>query len=356
MSLVAGAKWAALSLMRGGGAFRLARDSRWRRQRLAILCYHSLSLADEHLWAPALFVSPAHFERRLQWLQERRYCVLGLDEGLKRMAADDLPERAVAITFDDGTADFASLAWPLLERHGLPATVYWTTFYAERPAPVFGMMNDYLLWRGRALRLDAALWGGAGTRLLDTWQAREKVLGEIEDFRKREGLTLAQREELLAAVAAALGVDYAAILKRRTLQVMTPEEAAAAAARGADIQLHTHRHRTPLDRALFHREIADNRARVEKAAGKPVRHFCYPSGKMASEFFAWLRELEIDSAVTCESGLASRRSHPYLLPRIVDTSTLSELDLDAWLSGARLLLGQPKPAGEIVGRHPGRVS
>src|SRR6266581_3912669 len=45
---------AALHLLRNTGVFRLLRESEWRRQRLLILCYHGISLEDEHQWRSGL--------------------------------------------------------------------------------------------------------------------------------------------------------------------------------------------------------------------------------------------------------------------------------------------------------------
>ena len=42
-------------------------------------------------------------------------------------AADD----PVVVTFDDGTADLADVATPILERHGVPATVYLATRFVD---------------------------------------------------------------------------------------------------------------------------------------------------------------------------------------------------------------------------------
>jgi hypothetical protein len=100
-----------------------------------------------------------------------------------------------------------------------------------------------------------------------------------------------------------------------------------------DIQLHTHRHRTPNDRALFLRELVDNRARIDPIRDGSARHFCYPSGVYRPEFLPWLEEAGVVSATTCDPGLASRKSEPLLLPRLVDSSFLSPLDVEGWLTG-----------------------
>ena len=111
---------------------------------------------------------------------------------------------------------------------------------------------------------------------------------------------------------------------------------ARVAAAGIDVQLHTHRHRTPRDRDLFLKELEDNRSAIEKMlpdAKGSLRHFCYPSGDHFPEALPWLASAGIRSAVTCEPGLAARDSPLLLLPRLVDHMGLSEIEFAAWISG-----------------------
>ena len=49
---------------RGLGGLAAARNSQWRGERLLILCYHGVSLDDEHCWNPSLYVSPETFRGR----------------------------------------------------------------------------------------------------------------------------------------------------------------------------------------------------------------------------------------------------------------------------------------------------
>jgi hypothetical protein len=51
-----------------------------------------------------------------------------------RAAAPTLRPDPVVITFDDGTADLADLATPVLERHRIPATLYLATDFIDRPS------------------------------------------------------------------------------------------------------------------------------------------------------------------------------------------------------------------------------
>lgn len=64
-----------------------------------------------------------------------------LDRALDLLAAPDPPsgcERGhdpVVVTFDDGTSDLAEVAAPILQRHGIPATLYVATDFVERGHP-----------------------------------------------------------------------------------------------------------------------------------------------------------------------------------------------------------------------------
>ncbi|MCB0961581.1 MAG: polysaccharide deacetylase family protein [Acidimicrobiales bacterium] len=76
------------------------------------------------------------FDQQLAWLVERGRPI-ALAEAVEVVAGrrpvpvttDGGPP--VAITFDDGTADFAEVAVPLLERHGVPATLYAATEFID---------------------------------------------------------------------------------------------------------------------------------------------------------------------------------------------------------------------------------
>lgn len=64
------------------------------------------------------------FEQQMRTLARTAH-VLPLGDALERLArGDSLPRRAVAITFDDGYRDNLTLAAPVLERLGLPATFF----------------------------------------------------------------------------------------------------------------------------------------------------------------------------------------------------------------------------------------
>ena len=333
------AKIAALGLLRSVGCFELVANSQWRRQRLLILCYHGTSLSDEHQWRPRLYMSPQQLDQRLESIERLRCSVLPLDDALQRLKARALPPRSVAITFDDGTYDFYKQAYPLLRKRGFPVTVYQTTYYSDYQAPVFNLICSYMLWKKRNDRLAPVPELGLNEPLdLRTEASRHRIVRALIERSERDKLTGADKNNIAEQLAGALGIDYATLSASRILQLMNAQEVAEIARNGVDVQLHTHRHRTPEEEAPFRREIADNRSRIQALTGKSASHFCYPSGIYREQFFGWLKSEHVNSATTCDAGLASHKNNPYLLPRFVDTSGRTQLEYESWLSGVGSML------------------
>jgi peptidoglycan/xylan/chitin deacetylase (PgdA/CDA1 family) len=333
------AKQFSLAVGKQLGLFRIVGGSRWRRQRLLILCYHGISRDEEHLWKPALYMQRPVFAARMELLKRGGYAVLPLTEAIQRMYSDDLPERSVAITFDDGGFDFYSEAYPILRSYGFPATVYLTTYYSDHQFPVFHLICWYMLWkrRGGAVAL-RNVTGSSEVVDLTSGNSCKEVVNMLIAFAEKEKLSAEQKNELARKLAHALDLDFDRFLEARLLQLMNPVEVAELANQGVDFQLHTHRHRSPLDKALYQKELSDNRSSIERATGSAPHHFCYPSGRHRREFLPWLREAGVVSATTCDPGLASSTSDPLLLPRLVDVESLSAIEFQGWLTGASSLL------------------
>jgi peptidoglycan/xylan/chitin deacetylase (PgdA/CDA1 family) len=79
-------------------------------------------------------VSSAEFEAQLDFLQSLGYHTVGVNAiALAMMGKGSLPERPIAITFDDGWADQYKHAVPLLTRRGMMATFYIPSRYPGAP-------------------------------------------------------------------------------------------------------------------------------------------------------------------------------------------------------------------------------
>ncbi len=84
-----------------------------------VLTYHGVGAGDG-----PLVVSPELFAGHLDDLVALGATFLTVTELATRLPAGTLPNRAVAITFDDGLASVGENAAPLLAKRGLPATVF----------------------------------------------------------------------------------------------------------------------------------------------------------------------------------------------------------------------------------------
>lgn len=325
-------KDAFFSITRAMGISSRVLASEWRRQRVLIVGYHGVSLADEHVWDGRVYISPGLLRERLALLERERCTVLALSEAIDRLYLGTLPPRSVVLTFDDGFYDFYRCAAPILNEFGYPATVYWTTYYSGFNRPVFDVMLRYLLWKGRETPL--ILKGVVEKPVLLNDPARFMQIKEyIRSFAFQKNLSGVEKDELLIRIAGALGIDYDELCRQRLLHLMTPAEAAEVAAQGHQLELHTHRHRVSRYESYFKAEIRDNRDFIASATGFQPSHFCYPGGFWEPIFLTWLREAGIRSSTTCQPGLASRDSDPLLLPRLMDTSYVSENVFYAWITG-----------------------
>ncbi len=320
---------------KGFGTFGIISGSAWRRNRLLILCYHGISVEDEHSAHPGYFLPATTFTRRIEILRQLDCNVLDLGEALFRLRRGSLPPRSVVLTFDDGWANFYTEALPVLRNYGFPATIYLTTYYCLFNRPVFRPALTYMLWKVRGQKLENSTVSWIPKHLdLRSAESRAQLVKYIETYAKEEALSGGQQDELAAQVADLVGFDYPALATKRLMNLMNQEEIAQIARCGISIQLHTHRHRTPLDRTTFIAEISENRRQISNLVNKlDSNHFSYPNGVVHPEFVAWLRDCGVQSATTCQPAFSSSKTDMLLLPRLLDLEAISEDEFKSWMTG-----------------------
>jgi peptidoglycan/xylan/chitin deacetylase (PgdA/CDA1 family) len=326
-----------LHLCKWLGLFKLAFF--YTRRGLRVLCYHGFAQDDEALFRPRLFMTPATFKRRMEFLSKKHFSIIPLSTALRGLAEGNLPPRSLVLTIDDGFVSVHDLAIPVLRRLNFPATIYVTSYYASKGTPVFRLAIQYFFWKSKERQLSTI---GLGVDLPEmvsivTDEEQERVIAALMEYGETR-LDEAGRCSLSRAVAQRLGVDFDALLRTRILSLMNADEIRSAMESGMDVELHTHRHRLPADRDGVFREITDNRAFLEPLAGRELRHLCYPSGIWLREQWPWLTELRIESATTCESGLNYKDSYPLGLKRFLDGENVSAIEFEAEVFGFTELL------------------
>lgn len=142
---------------------------------IPVLNYHSIGVEPGNTYV----LHPDAFARQMDYLAAHHYTPLTLAE-FASVLADQMPSPAhpVLLTFDDGYANNAEVALPILQQHGFPATLYVSTGLINTPG--------YLTWP-QVGQLSAAGWDIASHTV--THPHLPKLSKE------------AQREEILAARA-----------------------------------------------------------------------------------------------------------------------------------------------------------
>jgi peptidoglycan/xylan/chitin deacetylase (PgdA/CDA1 family) len=216
--------------------------------------------------------------------------------------------------------------------YGFPATVYLTTGRVYHNTPMVHLMVSYGLWKARDRVLDGTgLRGLSGRYVLESPQERQRAVDDLRKALAQIGIGL--KDPIGRAVLQRVGLDYDEFASKRVLTLLAPEEVSTLAGEGVDFQLHTHLHHTPTNPDEFVEDVLRNQKRLEALTGKRAAHLCYPSGVYRMSYLPGLAREGIISATTCDPGLASPTSDPLLLPRFVDTTTVSDVEFEAWVMG-----------------------
>ncbi|HJS21859.1 MAG TPA: polysaccharide deacetylase family protein [Steroidobacteraceae bacterium] len=294
-----------------------------KSRALLILTYHRVLSAEDPLRKGEM---TQHALARHAVVLRRWFNVLPLWQAWRRTLEGTLPARAVAITFDDGYADNAELALPILKREALTATFFVATGFLDGGR----MWNDTIIESLRHARAPLDLRDLDGGLLAsDDMQARAKAVERVIGAWKR--LPPAERQHRVEAL-----VERAKARPPDDL-MMRSEQVSELARSGMDVGAHTVSH--PILRSISDAEAAtemrDSRARLEALTGAPVSTFAYPNGRLGDDYDARHAEIAksvgFELAVSTNSGTAHAGSDPYQLPRFGPWAE------SGWRFAARLL-------------------
>ncbi|HEY3354817.1 MAG TPA: polysaccharide deacetylase family protein [Polyangia bacterium] len=307
------------------------------RPRLLVLFYHRVCLLERD--PQLLTVSPDHFAEHLTVLRDAGP-VVDLRAGVAALAAGTLPDRAVAVTFDDGYADNCDVAAPLLERHAVPATVFVTTAGIDAGRELYWDEVERVLLCPGLLPRRLALGAGAARR---TWYLGDAADYPPEEERRHRGWNATRRFAPTARHAAyrgllahlgGLGVAARAELLRelRECADLGPEGRPSHAtlgtaalrqlAAGGHVAIGAHTVNHPrlarLPRPEQETEMTASKLRLEALLGAPVTCFAYPFGHRGDygpETVAAARRAGFTVACTTEPGTVTAATSPLELPR-----------------------------------------
>ncbi len=222
------------------------------RQRPWVLGYHTVVDDDAQLGElmPGLGITAATFERHVDWMA-RRFQLVALDELVSLGARTPGPEKPLAaITFDDGYRGVFEVAFPILRRKGIPASLFVVTDRVGSTEPLAHDRIYHLLSKRRSPEETHA----ATRELLH-------LLGPAEIERLAEQLC-----EPAPADSLELPVTWPMVHELReagwTIGSHTRTHARLVSCTGAEL----------LDETALAKQI------LEAELRQPVHHFAYPDG------------------------------------------------------------------------------
>jgi len=92
---------------------------RWTKERPTVLMYHSVAEGDN-----PLSISPEKFEKQIKYLKENNFKFLTIQD-LEDI--NNIPNKSVLITFDDGYKDNFITAIPILKKYGASSIFFIVT-------------------------------------------------------------------------------------------------------------------------------------------------------------------------------------------------------------------------------------
>lgn len=282
---------------------------RGRHDRVLVVTYHRIDepAARPHLWPRLISATPAEFATHVEFYA-RRMRPLTVDELLEALRSGSAPRRAVHVTIDDAYRDVAEHAWPALERHGVPATLFVPTGFVDEGGAFW--------WD----RLHHAM--ARTSRRSVTWQGVRLELGTPEQRAAAYDVV----HERIREAPHDLGMGW---LDALTADMEVPEppreildwrELRTLANAGLAMGAHTRRH-PRLDRVDLNTAVTEIRGSFEdlqrQVVGPHRRILAYPSGDHAEPAVEAAASCGVDAAFTTRRA-AVRLGEPDMLrlPRV----------------------------------------
>lgn len=156
-----------------------------------ILMYHYIRTVDEQAdpMGFRLSVTAERFAEQMAWLSDNDYTPMRMaDLAVCLRDPTECPEQPVALTFDDGYADSATAALPVLEEYGFPATFYIAVSLIGQPG--------YMSWEQVELLRDSGMEIGSHTMNhadltgLNTTAAYAEIVESREALEQRLGVPI----------------------------------------------------------------------------------------------------------------------------------------------------------------------
>jgi peptidoglycan/xylan/chitin deacetylase (PgdA/CDA1 family) len=303
------------------------------RSKGIVLMYHRIAELEIDPWS--LCVTPEHFAEHLEIIKENAHPI-SLQQLNRDRQQGTIPPRAVAISFDDGYADNLDRAQPLLERYGIPATMFVSTGYlgAQRefwwdelarillkpgtlpPQLSLTIGNNICEWElGTAT--EYSLLEYQQDRHCRAWDAQpgSRMFLYYSVWQVLRDLAEIDRQQALAQIATWAEDDSQT--RSNYLPLTVEELVTLGSGKQIEIGAHTVNHpflpSQPV--AVQQAEIDRSKLELERLLDLPVTSFSYPFGDRTAETLELVKALGFEYACSTQSDVVWGRSNCFDLPR-----------------------------------------
>lgn len=277
-----------------------------------ILLYHRIASDPDDPFR--LCVTPEHFDEHLEVL--RQHCdSVPLAAVIRRSRPAKRPR--VAVTFDDGYADNLHAGAPILEKAGVPATVYVTTGSISSDKPLWPLRLEELFRLGTPRSERVCVRTPSGTVRVDTpfEGSRDGALAVAHD--QLTPMHPAVIAQAMSALEAHFGGEVPSV-ERRMLDAEELRRMARSELFSLGAHTKTHAWLSGLSDEELDFEIKGSKADLEDITGVAVTDFAYPFGTRISfdrSATRSVRRAGFSSASTTMDDPLTTRTSRFLLPR-----------------------------------------
>lgn len=317
----------------------LAGLRRANRHRTVVLTYHGvLSQARPgRSYLDYNFPTADLFEQQVVYLK-RHYTPIPMAEFVdSRVKQRALPPYTAVVTFDDGFANNGRVAFPILQAHGVPFTVFLTTgMIGRRGAQLWSERVSRAVWLSDRTTATATIAGRRRHFSLQGPGAHERVSRALVAFLKRQRPSV--REAAVAEIDDAFGAPPLRDDELERYEFLTWEAIRTLAAAGVEFGSHTVDHPilSTLDDADLRPQLVESKQEIERQLGRSCDTFAYPNGgdgDFGPRDMTALRAAGYRCAFALRGGLAGAENDDFAIPRVNIGRDFTEPHLDAALSG-----------------------
>ena len=243
------------------------------KNRFLVLAYHRVLDAQDSLRPEQTFAKK--FERHTIVLS-KFFNVIDLSEVPAMLEANEIPPRAVAISFDDGYKDNFRTALPIIDKYKMTASFFVATAYLDGGI----MWNDAIIEAIRHCKCAHIDFRIPGIDVLPTVSAPDKRATIVALIRHLKYLPSIARQEAVQCIVRKTGAELPKNL------MMSSDNVAELHTAGMNIGAHTVHHpilsKISQDEARV--EIVESKKHLESLLGASVSSFAFPNGKPGIDY------------------------------------------------------------------------